>query len=386
MVKRDVMQCFAYSALSYNSFGPARTFQEVLRSFDDEGLSVTAFSPRLRYRPDNGVRQVQGLPIPFRYLPWKYVGTHGAQLTENRLVAAALRESGRRCIYTFPDLSIESHQRLRDAGVCIVREMTNLHRGTARRILSQAFEEEGLPPYTEITAKSVEVEQKCLEYSDYVFAPNAEVADSLTEFGVAPDRILDTSYGWSRSRYPSLDMPRDKSPAEAVALYVGRVSYEKGVHYLLRAWHRAGTPGKLVLAGAMDPLLESRMADELAHPSIERLGFVKNMSEVYASADYFVFPSLVEGGPQVVYEAAAHGLAPLVSPKGAGRMIADADHGVIVEPSNIDEFAEAITRFASDRELTERIGKNARKRAARYEWAEVSKERARLIMQAVGSN
>ncbi|MCK9542804.1 MAG: glycosyltransferase family 4 protein [Novosphingobium sp.] len=378
------MHCFAYTALSYNGFGPARTFQEVIGSFDDEGLGVTAFVPRLRRRSCNDVKQVEGLPWFARYLPWSYVAHRGKARAESLLLAAALAGKGATCVYAFPGLSLEAMSRLAAAGIPVVREMTNLHEGTARRILSHAYEMEGLPAFNAISAESVELERQCLAFADHVFAPNDEVRKSLLEFGVGEDRIIDAAYGWSRTRYKFVDRPADLAGrGQATALFVGRVSYDKGAHHLLRAWHRAGRPGKLMLAGAIDPQFEARMSVELNHPSIQRLNFVKDLSEVYAIADYFVFPSLAEGGPQVVYEAGAHGLPLVASPMGAGRMIPDADHGIVLNPAHEAGFAEAILKVAEDREYARHIGENARKRAEQFEWTRVSRQRARSLAAAL---
>jgi hypothetical protein len=106
-------------------------------------------------------------------------------------------------------------------------------------------------------------------------------------------------------------------PSRVVLLYVGRVSWEKNLVLLLRAYGRmgaflpAGTPlPKLVFVGdgpartELESICEQEGYDAtfMGHRSGEEL------AACYASADVFAFPSFTETFGQVVLEALASGL------------------------------------------------------------------------------
>ena len=138
----------------------------------------------------------------------------------------------------------------------------------------------------------------------------------------------------------------------------------------------------MLLAGTIEPELEQRLGDLLDHPSIEKLGFLKQVEDAYLRADYFVFPSLVEGGPQVTYEAAAHGLPVIVSPMGAGRLAEGDLAGRIVDPHDCDAMAALIADFAGRDDL-DALGAAAQHWAQAFEWQALAAERADIIRQAV---
>lgn len=94
--------------------------------------------------------------------------------------------------------------------------------------------------------------------------------------------------------------------ATVVALYVGRLSPEKG---LARLEPLARTPGvHLVLVGEGPE--EERLRAELAGPSVTFTGPLagEELAAVYAAADVFVFPSVTETLGLVIFEAMAAGV------------------------------------------------------------------------------
>jgi len=260
----------------------------------------------------------------------------------------------------------------------IVREMIGVHRRTARAIMVEEHEREGLPPFDAISEESTLEEDAWLENASAIFAPNAHVHDSLVASGIPEEKILQTSYGWSPERFPRVHETRHYEGG-LVLLFVGRVSYAKGAHLLLRAWREAGHPGRLLLAGTVEPGLAQRMSEELNHESVEQLGFVTDLAPIYASANAFALPTLFEGGPQVTLEGAAHGLPTVVSPMGTGRLVDHGVEGFVIEPHDIGQWSQAITDLARDPELRRELGNNARLAADRFRWENVSRERAVLI-------
>jgi glycosyltransferase involved in cell wall biosynthesis len=98
------------------------------------------------------------------------------------------------------------------------------------------------------------------------------------------------------------------APEEVWAIFVGRLTREKGVDVLLRALEGdAGVDGLLVVGdGAERPRLEAGAA-RTAVP-VRFCGYHEDVSGFLAAGDIFVQPSRSEGLPFAVLEAMAHGL------------------------------------------------------------------------------
>lgn len=156
-------------------------------------------------------------------------------------------------------------------------------------------------------------------------------------------------------------------PGALRMLYVGRFAPEKNLPVLLHAVRRAvdqGVDVHLALVGG-GPLRE-RLAVEA-----ERLGVADRVTVigpyprgelggVYASADVFAFPSVVDTQAYVLNEAAHERLALLVSDTANG--VVEDGVSALVVPPDPSSYAEALGTLR-DRALRERLGAAAQLRA-----------------------
>lgn len=110
---------------------------------------------------------------------------------------------------------------------------------------------------------------------------------------------------WSRGVDLDLFHPRPKRPSNdprPLLLYVGRVSYEKGLEDFLRL----NVPGTKLVVGDGP----ARRELEEKYTAARFLGLRRglNLAEIYANADAFVFPSRTDTFGIVLIEALASGL------------------------------------------------------------------------------
>jgi len=153
---------------------------------------------------------------------------------------------------------------------------------------------------------------------------------------------------------------------------VARLQYAKGIDVLLHAWGRmmhtpsdcrASLKPRLLLVGE-GPLQAKfeRIATELGiQDSVEFLGLRRDVVELLQQAWGFVLPSRWEGMPNALLEAMACGL-PCVATRVSGSedIITDGRNGLLVEPEDPAELAEALRRIIEDSGLAQRLAQEGR--------------------------
>lgn len=186
-------------------------------------------------------------------------------------------------------------------------------------------------------------------------------------------------------------------------LFVSRISPEKGVHILLRAFEKVyerhrnirlvivGPDVVLPLehlvslnhkkefqdlrqlyTGEEYPLMVRKMLKGDAARQVEFVGYVPNklLPEYYAKSDIFVNSSFIETFPLPVIEAMASGL-PVVASKVGGipEAVESGKCGILYRAGNIDSLAAAIDHLLMNPQLRIQMGQTARDRACKnYSW------------------
>ena len=220
--------------------------------------------------------------------------------------------------------------------------------------------------------------------SDFHFAPSPLVADSLRADGVPDEKILTTSYGWDPERIASSSSPPRPAHGDEIRfLFVGTVCLRKGAHRLVDAWKRAGSPGRLILAGAIASDFPKHFVESLNDPTIELLGYTSNIGSVFQSADVFVFPSFEEGGPMVTYEAMGAGLPVITTPMGAGAIAREGEGAIILPPDDPEAWAGAIRLLATNADLRAEMGRLSAARAPLFTWKQCARTRIELLREAL---
>lgn len=158
---------------------------------------------------------------------------------------------------------------------------------------------------------------------------------------------------------------------DVVLLFVGRLSRDKGVMDLARAFatladRRADI--RLLVVGPDEECLTEAIRDVCGR-HLARLHFCPYAhapEEFMAASDVLCLPSYREGFGTVIIEGAAAGL-PAVASRiyGIVDAVADGKTGLLHEPADVDGLAAQLGRLISDPELRRSLGAEARARAAR---------------------
>jgi glycosyltransferase involved in cell wall biosynthesis len=224
------------------------------------------------------------------------------------------------------------------------------------------------------------------------WTPSGPVAEELRGHGFRNVRV------WSRGVDPARFNPDFRSRALRAQLgadddtvlvaYVGRLAPEKGIDVALDGMRLAlehlGNRVAFALAG--DGPAEARCRAS-APPRATFVGRLteRSLSEFYASADVFVFPSITETFGNVLLEAMASGLAVIAPDWGATTELANRETALQFRAEDPAALAASVERLVNDPSLRYRLADAALTVARARTWDAVFDRLIADYQDAVGS-
>lgn len=368
-----------FNSMPFNGRGHSQTCYNICRYWPDMGVETAIHTTLLaRDDPENITKPVIPKALTPRLQTQLYEAIGHPRLRHRSEANGLKRVRPGDICYFWPTCSIDALKQARAQKAVVVIEFINTHVRLAERIMDAERSHYHLPGHPDKDLLFSEEEAR-LQLADYAFAPGPFVGRSIREFSNANIDILETSYG---AHVPDVLPPRDTArTGRPKFVFVGTFGLRKGARTLLQAWDIADLDAELHIFGSIEDMFEQEVKRRAARNIVFR-GYASDIAEAYREADAFVFPSLEEGGPQVTYEAAGHGVPLIVTPMGGGR-IADAHNAFIVEPDDAPALAAALTRMAQDPALRARMGAAARKAAPRYDWKAVARQRLTALTEAL---
>jgi glycosyltransferase involved in cell wall biosynthesis len=163
-----------------------------------------------------------------------------------------------------------------------------------------------------------------------------------------------------------LELQRKLNLDRPIVGAVARLHRQKGVSYLFRAAETillAHPEAKIVVVGGgpLETEFRAMTAKEGFGRSVAFLGERADASEILALFDVFVLPSLWEGLPLALVEAAAAG-KPIVATDidGVREVVRNGETGLLVPPRDSAALAAAVLRLLDDPDLAGRLAGRAR--------------------------
>lgn len=190
----------------------------------------------------------------------------------------------------------------------------------------------------------------------------------LVKLGVPPQKLAVIPNGVDVLKYaPGSSTVKSELNAQRLFVYQGRISTEKNVEALLRAWKQSdlGKNCKLVIVGngPLSPSLRPFYGEEYG---IIWLGFVADEQrriEILRAADVFILPSLLEGLSLSLLEAMSCGVACVATDAGADGEVLEKGAGVILNTHRVTSQLHTLLPLLCDHtDWTTLLGQKARQR------------------------
>ena len=252
-------------------------------------------------------------------------------------------------------------------GALVVLESGSMHILAQQQILQDEYKKFSItiPP---IDARIV---QKILaEYAaaDYIMVPAPHVYKSFIAQGIDAKKLGCVPYGVRLDRF----FPAQKKDTKFRVLFVGQVSLQKGIFYLLQAWKQLHLQNaELMIVGFMQQDFIAIYNQFKNDPSIIFMGPVsqQKLAELYGNASIFVLPSLQEGIAMVQAEAMASGLPLICTTNSGGQVFIDhEDCGFVVPIRDTEALVQKIKFFYDHPEKVKEMGILAAQKIKQFSW------------------
>jgi glycosyltransferase involved in cell wall biosynthesis len=266
--------------------------------------------------------------------------------------------------------------------------------------------EQGRTGNGSLTVKAIE--NKAGKMADLIVTVSYAMRDVLISLGQDEKKIRVVHNGVDAEKYSSRGFSRGEiesfrnklgiNEKEQLILFVGRLTWVKGVDTLIQAMPlilKEVPNAKLLILGKGEQ-------EELIRHIVTNLGIEKNVILEfkyadeeerilhYAACDAAVFPSKYEpfgivcteamsmGKPAVVGARGVSGLREQVIPSGVARC------GFHVNPYDPSDIAKFVVELLKNPDLKEEMGKNARKRVLEnFTWNKTAEETLRVYEEAI---
>ena len=211
--------------------------------------------------------------------------------------------------------------------------------------------------------------RRLYDHVNYFIAPSAFTREIMIRGGFSPEKIAHIPTWVS---IPEIQSNNLQNSSEI--LYVGRLSYEKGIETLLEAFKILEVENAcLSIVGddttAYAQQLKAELSDEQCkHTTFHGFQNQGQISELFKRAKFFVVPSVCyENQPNVVLEGMAHARPAIVSDLGSLReMVINGRTGLRFEAGNARELADCIADLLRNPRKAHEMGIQAREYVAEH--------------------
>lgn len=312
-------------------------------------------------------------------IPYKLLGRERACALHDWIVARRLERLAGQVdiVHAWPLGARRTLRMARRLGVRTVLERPNAHTQFAYEAVEQECRRLGItmPPGHEhaFNAEYLRIEEEEYQLADQLLCPSDFVAQTFLMRGFPAEKLARHQYGFDESIF----FPKERTIRNndgLTMLFAGGCAPRKGLHFALEAWLKSGaqTNGRFLIAGEFVPAYAEKLSSLLSHPSVQVLGYCRNLPEVMQQSDLFVLPSIEEGSALVTSEARGCGCVLLVS-EAAGAICRHMENALVHRVGDVKTLSEQMTLLHTDRELLGKLRADSLRTVREITWTAAGK-------------
>jgi len=212
----------------------------------------------------------------------------------------------------------------------------------------------------------------------------------LEELGYPGDRVFIVYNGLNWGIYG--DCIKQEAGRDSLAVYVGRISSYKRLSDLLETWRILEAEKSSIglhIAGRADPRYLRKLIKLARDLGLKSVEFSQNITveekkALLSRARVLVYPSIREGWGQTVIEAAACGTPSIAyDVPGLRDSVRHMETGILVQPGNIVELANAVRKLVSSNEEWSRLSLKAYEYSKGFNWDNTAREFLKILENSI---
>jgi glycosyltransferase involved in cell wall biosynthesis len=253
----------------------------------------------------------------------------------------------------------KSHQR----GARYVCDRGSAHIWVQDQLLREEHELWGLP-FAGIDSRTIAHEEAEYAEADCITIPSIFAFRSFIEQGISAEKLRLLPYGVNVSRFQPVAEP---AVGRFDILFVGGMSLQKGIQYLVQAYQKINHPAKsLTFVGSPSQELIALLQVRGLWPSDAKvLGHMPQteLKNIMSRSHVLVLPSIQDGFGMVMAQAMACGCPVIASQNTGGEdLFSDGIEGITVPIRDVDALADRLQYLAGHPDERSVMGQRALKR------------------------
>ena len=374
--------------------GKFHTF-DLARELYARGALATILTgyPRFKLKneglPNELIQTFPWVQAPYMAFPWK-----------RRLPNAVIKEWEHFSAITFggyvarnlPDCDIyvglsgsalAAGKRAHQRGAKFICDRGSAHIRAQDKLLREEHELWGLP-FSGIDSRAIDREEAEYAEADCISVPSKFAYRTFIEQGMPAKKLRLLPYGVNLSLFQPADMP---NPERFDILFVGGMSLQKGVQYLVQAYKKINHSDKsLTFVGAPSAsLIDLLIARGLWPADAIVLGHVPQaeLKQLMCRSHVLVLPSIQDGFGMVMAQAMACACPVLASNHtGAEDLMTDGVEGFIVPVRDVNALAERLQYLADHPKIRDEMGLSALQKVQKIGgWHEYGEEAMKIYSE-----
>lgn len=303
----------------------------------------------------------------------------------DRWVATQLRYSKGCTVFVgWSGMSLHSLRVAKAKGIKTILTRGSAHIEVQNDLLHEEYSRMGIN-YV-IPPKEVQKELQEYQLADYISVPSSFAQNSFLAKGFIDDKIFMNPLGVNLDLFKRVTPKNDKHEQSFKVVYLGNLSFQKGIVYLVEAVRLLKARGKkpeILFVGGPTPEILLWQKQQKWPDNCHLLGHIPQhqLSEVLSECQLGIAPSIQDGFAQVIPQMLAAGIPVITTTNTGGpEMITDGVNGYIIPIRDAPAIAQHIEQLMEQPDKLRIMMENSRPSVASgFTWEDYGQRHIEFI-------